>query len=68
LFPDHNPDLPLIDGLGEKGMILRNPLTDNDDKFEFVVPWSLSKDGSVAREGRMIAGKRKFEEATWEQL
>jgi hypothetical protein len=67
LFPLHQRELPFMDELGKEGMIMRNPL-DNEDGFEFIVPWSLSEEGTVTRAGRMIAGRRRGEEATWEDL
>lgn len=67
LFPLHDRELPFMDELGKEGMIMRNPL-DNEDGFEFIVPWSLSEDGTVTRAGQMIPGKRRGEEATWVEL
>jgi len=68
LFPENDPKLPLIDGLGDRGMIMRNPLAGNEDGFEFIVPWSLSEKGALSLTGRNVPGKRAFAEPTWEDL
>ena len=78
LFPEHNPDLPLTDGLGDNNMIMRYPLWDTTqaaervdsellNTFEYLVPWSVSEKGSLTVAGRMIPHDppKKFAEPTW---
>jgi len=48
-------ELPLMEGLGRQNTILRNPL-DNEDKYEFIIPWDISAQGTVTRYGKMLPG------------
>ncbi|RWZ68180.1 hypothetical protein ELQ92_02790 [Labedella populi] len=58
-FPGLTGEPPhFVDRLGANGMIIRNPLfSDDSDRYEWVVPWSMAENGQVTPVARYIAGR-----------
>jgi hypothetical protein len=55
----HGEDaLPFMDELGRTGQILRNPTAES---HEYVVPWSMSSEGTLSHWGRMIPPRPRDE-------
>ncbi|WP_141677869.1 hypothetical protein [Microbacterium oleivorans] len=47
---------PFVDALGDKGIILRNPLPQGSgDTYEWAVPWDIASQADVRRHGRFWA-------------